>query len=89
MPLRAHLAELRRRFVRSALAIVVLSVAGWFLYTPLYAATTRPLDHLMDEGILGAINFPNPVDAFNLRVQSSIVIGIVLASPIWLYQFWA
>lgn len=90
MPLRAHLAELRRRFVRSAMAIAVLSVVGWFLYQPLFDASTEPIQALQREHhILAGINFTNPVGAFNLQIQSAIVIGFVLASPIWLYQFWA
>ena len=34
MALREHLAELRRRFVISAIAILLGAAVGWYLYTP-------------------------------------------------------
>ncbi len=90
MPLRAHLSELRKRFVRSAIAILIGAVGGWFVYQPLFEAAARPIIKIQDErGILAGINFTTPAGAFNLQVQTSIVIGLVLASPVWLYQLWA
>lgn len=90
MPLRAHLTELRKRFVRSAAAILLGAVAGWFVYKPLFESAARPIRKLQENGHVPAgINFTTPAGAFNLQVQTSIVIGVVLASPIWLYQLWA
>ncbi len=90
MPLRAHLTELRTRFVRSAIAILIGAVAGWFLYKPLFEAAARPiLEYQRTHDGRAGINFVTPVGAFNLQVQTSIVIGVVLASPVWLYQLWA
>ena len=90
MPLRAHLSELRTRFVRSAIGIGVGSVVGWFLYKPLFEAAARPIIEIQRKrDIAASINFSSVAGAFNLQVQTSIVIGVVLASPLWLYQLWA
>ena len=90
MPLRAHLTELRKRFVRSAVAILIGAVGGWFVYRPLFEAAAAPIIHIQEErGIQASINFGSVAGAFNLQVQTSIVIGVVLASPVWLYQLWA
>lgn len=90
MPLRAHLSELRKRFVRSAVAILLGAVGGWFVYKPLFEAAARPIIEMQRQGsIPAAVNFSSPVGAFNLQVQTSIVIGVVLASPVWLFQLWA
>lgn len=90
MPLRAHLTELRRRFVRSAIAILIGAVGGWFVYKPLFEAAARPIIEIQRRRDINAsINFSNVAGAFNLQIQTSIVIGVVLASPIWLYQLWA
>ena len=90
MPLRAHLTELRKRFVRSAIAILVGAVGGWFVYQPLFEAAARPIIEMQRAGSIPAtVNFSNPVGAFNLQVQTAIVIGVILASPVWLYQLWA
>lgn len=90
MPLRAHLIELRKRFVRSAIAIGLGAIGGWFAYKPLFEAAARPINEIQRRrDISASINFSNIAGAFNLQVQTSIVIGVVLASPVWLYQLWA
>jgi sec-independent protein translocase protein TatC len=30
-----------------------------------------------------------PLDAFYLRVKVALIVGVILSSPIWLYQIWA
>jgi len=90
MPLREHLAELRRRLVISALAIAAGAAVGWFAYPPVFAAAQEPLKKIAAErGIAANINFPDLMGAFNLHLSMSVYLGIVLASPVWLYQLWA
>ena len=90
MPLGEHLRELRRRIVVSTIAIAIGAVAGWFLYQPLYEALQQPvLDVAADKGVQAQVNFPNMTSAFNLHVKLAVYIGIVVASPVWLYQIWA
>jgi sec-independent protein translocase protein TatC len=89
MPLREHLRELRRRLFKAAVAVAVGAVIGWFLYTPLLAALTAPITtHRAGGGITG-LNFPGPVDPFNIKLKISTFTGVVIASPVWLYQLWA
>jgi sec-independent protein translocase protein TatC len=91
MALREHLRELRRRVVRSALAILVGAVVGWFLYNQVFAGLVRPIRLIQAQrgAAQTSINFADPAGPFNLKVQLSILTGVVLASPVWLYQFWA
>src|SRR5215213_4274846 len=91
MALREHLQELRKRLVRAALAIAVGAVAGWFMYTPFIQAMIKPIRQIqLERGAAAAsLNFGDPVQAFNMQVQASLLIGVFLASPVWLYQFWA
>jgi sec-independent protein translocase protein TatC len=35
------------------------------------------------------INFPTVVSAFDVRLQVSIFLGIVMSAPVWLYNLWA
>ena len=30
-----------------------------------------------------------PLDAFYLRVKVALIVGIIVSSPVWLYQVWA
>lgn len=90
MPLRAHLEELRRRLLRSALAILAGSVLGWFIYTPLYEALQQPLLDVAEKNHIAAnLNFTELMGAFNLQLKLSVYLGILVASPVWLYQLWA
>ncbi|HEX2808758.1 MAG TPA: twin-arginine translocase subunit TatC, partial [Kineosporiaceae bacterium] len=89
MPLREHLRELRNRLVKSGIAVLVGGVVGWFLYDPLLSALIAPITtHRVGGGITG-INFSGPVDPFNIKLRISTVTGLVIASPVWLYQLWA
>lgn len=90
MPLREHLAELRSRLVRVGLAIAVGSVAGWYSYSWVFRAVQEPLKAIAGErGITANINYSDVMQAFNLHLRVAVYLGIVLASPIWLYQLWA
>jgi sec-independent protein translocase protein TatC len=90
MSLRDHLRELRNRLLRSAVAIVLGGIAGWFLSGPFYKALMRPIVESQNaNGVPTTLNFADPLSAFNQRVQISLIIGFLLAAPVWLYQFWA
>lgn len=91
MSLRDHLLELRRRLLRSAIAIVLGAVAGWFLYDPLFTALTQPITEIQQRRGAGSasINFAGVVDPFNLKLKLAFLLGILVSSPVWLYQFWA
>jgi sec-independent protein translocase protein TatC len=90
MALRDHLRELRSRLVKSAIAIVIGAIVGWFLSEQFYAALMKPiLDSAKVNGVPTSINYADPFSAFNQRLYVSAVLGFLLASPVWLYQFWA
>ena len=90
MALREHLTELRKRVVRAGLAILVGSIAGWFLYNPVLEYMTQPLTQLAAETDRDIqVNFGNVATAFDLQVKMSVWIGFIVSSPLWLYQLWA
>jgi sec-independent protein translocase protein TatC len=85
MPLVEHLLELRKRLVRAVLGVVLGGVAGWFLNDLVLNALRNPL--------LGRpnsrINFTGITSAFDVKFEIAIVLGIVISSPVWLYQIFA
>ena len=90
MPLREHLRELRRRFVRAGLAVLAGAIVGWFLYDPLIEALTRPLVRVgHDHHTLSGLTMSQVSSPFNLKIKISVYLGLVLGSPVWLYQLWA
>lgn len=95
MPLREHLRELRNRLVKGVLAIFVASVVAFFFYDQLFDILTSPykdgIAQLIKNGedINAELTLTGVTDAFTLNLKVSLVAGIVLSSPVWLWQIWA
>jgi sec-independent protein translocase protein TatC len=82
MSLVDHLSELRTRLFRCILAIAVGSVIGFYFATPVRDFLLAPLPD-------GRAQVLGPGDGFAIQLRISIVIGIILAMPVLLYQVWA
>jgi sec-independent protein translocase protein TatC len=89
MSLGGHLKELRGRLFWSALFIGAGSVAGWYVYDAFFQQLKAPLDNLARTHPNVSVNFPDVMSAFDLRLQVSIFIGILITSPVWLFHLWA
>lgn len=89
MSLGAHLVELRKRLFISALAIVVAMVAGFIVSEFAINAMAAPITDIAEGRGQALLNFDNVTGAFDLRMKVAFTIGIVVASPVWLYQIWA
>lgn len=91
MSLGAHLVELRNRLFKAVIAVAVLAVGGWFVTPYVLDALREPVTRLAEAGggHTAELNFPSITGAFDLRLQIAITIGIVVSSPVWLYQIWA
>lgn len=89
MRLVEHLTEFRNRFIVCAIAILITTIIGFALTTPVLDAIRVPVEQL-DAGRTGttAINWTNVTTAFDLRMRMGITLGIVLACPVWLYEIW-
>ena len=90
MSLSGHLKELRNRLFWSALFIIGGSIAGWYLFDIVFNELQRPIVELASKpGSNVTINFPTVVSAFDVRLQVSIFLGILMSAPVWLYNLWA
>ncbi|MET3923734.1 twin-arginine translocase subunit TatC [Arthrobacter sp. UYEF20] len=90
MALLDHLRELRNRLFKSAIAVVLGTVAGFFVYQPMLAALIKPIRDLNGhEGRQASLNFDGVASSFDLLIQVSVFLGLIVASPVWLYQLWA
>lgn len=85
MTLLAHLRELRRRVSIAAAAVLLAGVAGFFLSDPIIEAAAEPLQQITR----GGLNFTTLGGAFDLRFRVAMTVGVLLASPVWLWQLWA
>ncbi|MGW9630181.1 twin-arginine translocase subunit TatC [Agromyces sp. NPDC055520] len=91
MSLGQHLIELRKRLFISAIAIVVGAALGWWLTDAfVWEAIQEPVHRVaVAQGTDTAIVFPTISSAFDLRLQIAFTIGLVISSPVWLYQIFA
>jgi sec-independent protein translocase protein TatC len=93
MSLREHLRELRRRLVVSLAAIAAGTVVGWIWYEPLFDLISGPIQDVVaeaeGEGRDVRLVVAGVTDAFMLQVKVAVMAGLVLASPVWIYQLWA
>jgi sec-independent protein translocase protein TatC len=94
MPLIDHLRELRSRVVKSASVITLASIIGWFFYNEIITKLAEPVCDLKAAQSTGADNcgalYINGVlGPLNLQIKVSILAGVIIAAPIWLYQLWA
>jgi sec-independent protein translocase protein TatC len=98
MPLADHLRELRYRLIVCVLALVVTTVIGWLLHDWAINQLVSPACHiqhvngygqktpacpnglLVNNGVLSPLTF---------TFKISMMIGFILASPVWSYQLWA
>lgn len=90
MALKEHLIEARNRLFKSAIAVIVGTVAGFFIYNPVLSALSEPVRRINEvDGRTAALNFDGVGSPFDLMIQISVFLGLVIASPVWLYQLWA
>jgi sec-independent protein translocase protein TatC len=96
MPLMDHIRELRNRVVKMALALAAGMAAGFVFFTQAWHVLERPLCTAVIRGHTGCntlgvnqLVLNGPLDAFYLRVKVAVIVGVILSSPVWLYQIWA
>mgnify|MGYP000370796906 FL=1 len=90
MSLGGHLRELRKRVYISALAIVLGAVVGWFFSDAILALLREPIYAIAEsQNRVATLNYDAITSAFDLKLQIAITLGIVVSSPVWLYQVWA
>ena len=83
MSLVGHLTELRDRLIRIVLAVAVASIVGFLLGDQIVSILRAPIpgDKPLYYTGLG--------DAFVIKLKIAIVVGVILAMPVILYQLWA
>jgi sec-independent protein translocase protein TatC len=95
MPLIEHLRELRNRLLKAALALVLGMVVGFVFFHPIWTFVSHPFCSAVINGHSGChvtgdqLVVTGVFDPFMLRVKIAFFVGLILASPVWLYQLWA
>jgi len=79
MPLLDHLDELRRRLIVSLVSIAILAAISYIFSGKILEFLSRPI---------GRLYFFSLPEAFMARVKVSLALGLVLSTPILLYEVW-
>jgi len=85
-PFTAHLEELRDRMIKAFVAIGLGFVVAYFFKERLFEILMQPLRKVMDVG--DKLIFTGLPEAFFTYLKVSLLAGIMLATPVILYQFW-
>jgi len=84
-----HLAELRKRLIYSVLAVLGGTIAGLTVSKGAFGVIARPMaEALRAANLEERLISTSPTGPINLYLKLAVYIGIVLASPVVLYQVW-
>jgi sec-independent protein translocase protein TatC len=93
MPLMEHLRELRNRLLIAAVAVVVGIIIGWIFFDPVWAFIKEPFCETPQAQQLRVgectLTYGGIFQSFFLTLKVSAMVGVVVSSPVWLYQVWA
>jgi sec-independent protein translocase protein TatC len=99
MTLVEHLAELRSRLIKALVALAVGACIGFLLYQPVLDVLVDPYCDVKADQVDGAEDLQpgdqgcdlvvtDPLESFSIRLKLSAYIGLLLASPVVLWQIW-
>jgi sec-independent protein translocase protein TatC len=95
MPLMDHLRELRNRIIKIVLALAAGMTVGFIFFHWIWTTIERPFCHAVINGMTGChqvgdqLVITTILDPFYLRIKVAFLAGVILTSPVWLYQIWA
>ena len=92
MTLTEHLAELRSRVIRAALAVVIGIIIVLAAYEPVLRFLLEPYNKLCTERgpdfCVAQLQSLGPLEAFSARLSISMYGGIILALPVIMWEVW-
>ncbi|MEU1864820.1 twin-arginine translocase subunit TatC [Streptomyces gardneri] len=94
MPLVEHLRELRNRLAKGLIAITAVTIVALVYSEELlqflaHSVPKCPEGVTSDGGNCAVVTFNTLMAPFSTTIQVSLTAGLVVASPVWLYQLWA
>ncbi|HET7105980.1 MAG TPA: twin-arginine translocase subunit TatC [Candidatus Acidoferrum sp.] len=84
-----HLSELRKRIINSLYAVGIGAFAGVYIAPKVIHFINEPMQKaLQAAGYSDKLYYNHPAGAVNLVITLGVYIGLVIASPVVLYQIW-
>jgi sec-independent protein translocase protein TatC len=99
MSLVDHIRELRDRVFKAVIFAVLGMIGGWFVEGPVWKLVSKPfcdlpakyftLDATGHHETCQRLVVTGLFDGLFIHLKLAIVVGLIVSSPLWLYQFWA
>jgi sec-independent protein translocase protein TatC len=94
MSLGDHIRELRSRLIKAAVGLAVGAIVGFVFFNRIWSVLREPFCKAHSTGPLssngcGSLVFGSVFDPILWHFKVALITGIVLSSPVWLYQIWA
>jgi sec-independent protein translocase protein TatC len=99
MPLSEHIRELRTRLFRASVSILLGAIVGWLIHKQVITLMADPICAAKTaSGVAknsgttcanGVLTIQSATAGLAVSLKVSLLVGLLLASPIWLYQLWA
>lgn len=86
LPINDHLEELRRRLIKCVIAVVVGFVGTYYFSDKIFSFLVSPLVKVMPEK--SQLIYTSLPEAFLTYLKVSFFAGLLLATPVILYQIW-
>jgi len=80
-----HLVELRERLIKAAYCILAGTVLAWNFSEQIFDILRRPIMPYLPQG---GLVFTGPMDKFMAHIKISLMAGVLISSPLWLWQLW-
>src|SRR3712207_5001768 len=81
-----HLDELRKRIIRSVIAVGLGFLIACFFIQQLFDFIMKPLTGMLPPG--GTLVYTDPTEAFVLYIKIAAIAGLLIASPAVMTQVW-
>jgi sec-independent protein translocase protein TatC len=79
MPFLDHLEELRIRLIKSISAVLIFAIAAFVFSEQIMNFLASPVDK---------VYFMAPTEAFMVQIKISLLVGVLVAAPVLIYQLW-
>ena len=80
-----HLIELRQRLIKAAYGVLAGTILAWNFSEKIFNILREPIQPYLPQG---GLVFTAPMDKFTAHIKISLLAGVLMSSPFWLWQIW-
>lgn len=84
-----HLQELRSRLIKSLVAITIAFFGAFSFHHEVFLFFARPVLVALRRNGIFSLQALDVTEAMVIELQASLVAGLLISAPYWIYQIWA